>query len=89
MVMQYAPQFLLAGITLLIGWQVIRLLLVGLEKALSVRAVDPTLAPFLGSIIGWAVRLVLLISVASMVGVQTTSFVAVVGAAGLAIGLAF
>jgi small conductance mechanosensitive channel len=50
--------------------------------------VDSTLTPFLNSIIGWGLKVALLISVASMVGVQTTSFVAVIGAAGLAIGLA-
>jgi small conductance mechanosensitive channel len=46
------------------------------------------LAPFLKSLIGWVLRVVLVLSVASMVGIQTTSFVAILGAAGLAVGLA-
>ncbi len=88
MVAEYAPMVLLAFFTLIIGLQVIKLVMRGIEKALSLRAVDSTLAPFLNSIIGWVLRLVLFLSVASMLGIQTTSFIAVLGAAGLAIGLA-
>jgi small conductance mechanosensitive channel len=50
--------------------------------------VDPTLIPFMGSLVSWVLKLLLFISVASMVGIATTSFVAVLGAAGLAVGLA-
>ncbi len=74
--------------TLVVGWSLIKFVLRLVEKSLHSRAVDPTLAPFLNSVVGWSLRIVLLISVASMIGVQTTSFVAVMGAAGLAIGLA-
>ena len=44
--------------------------------------------PFLKSLASWVLKILLFISVASMVGIATTSFVAVLGAAGLAIGLA-
>jgi len=50
--------------------------------------VEPTLAPFVTSLTGWILKLLLFISVASMIGIATTSFIAVLGAAGLAIGLA-
>lgn len=50
--------------------------------------VDPTLIPFMGSLVSWMLKVLLFISVASMIGIATTSFVAVLGAAGLAIGLA-
>ncbi len=86
--MIYIPKLLLAIATLVIGWMIIKMLMRGIQRALSLRSVDPTLAPFICSIAGWTLRLVLLISVASMVGIQTTSFVAVIGAAGLAVGLA-
>jgi small conductance mechanosensitive channel len=86
--MQYAPQFLLALFTLVFGLWAIKLVMRVVKKGLDSPAIDPTLAPFINSIVGWSLRLVLLISVASMVGVQTTSFVAVLGAAGLAVGLA-
>lgn len=49
--------------------------------------VDPTLIPFMGSLVSWLLNVLLFISIASMVGVATTSFIAVLGAAGLAIGL--
>jgi small conductance mechanosensitive channel len=52
------------------------------------RNLDPSLGSFLGGLLGWSLKIMLLISVASMVGIATTSFVAVIGAAGLAIGLA-
>ncbi|WP_156508856.1 mechanosensitive ion channel family protein, partial [Oleiphilus sp. HI0132] len=50
--------------------------------------VDATLGQFVCSILSVILKVVLLISVASMVGIETTSFVAVLGAAGLAVGLA-
>lgn len=85
---QYAPKFILALLTLFVGLWVIGVVMGVLRRGLSSKSVDPTLAPFIGSLVGWLLRLVLLISVASMVGIQTTSFVAVLGAAGLAVGLA-
>lgn len=88
MILDYAPKLALAIITLLIGLWVIglvgRLLKVSMEKS----KVDPTLVPFISSLVGWILKLLLFISVASMIGIATTSFIAVLGAAGLAIGLA-
>lgn len=88
MILDYAPKLALAIITLLIGLWVIglvgKLLKVSMEKS----KVDPTLVPFISSLVGWILKLLLFISVASMIGIATTSFIAVLGAAGLAIGLA-
>lgn len=86
--MEYGPKVLLALITLIIGLWVIRGMSNVLGRVLSNRQVDPTLAPFLNSLLGWGLRALLFISVASMIGIETTSFVAVLGAAGLAVGLA-
>jgi small conductance mechanosensitive channel len=84
----YAPKLALAIITLLIGLWIIsgisKLVTASMERS----KVDPTLIPFMGSLVSWVLKLLLFISVASMVGIATTSFVAVLGAAGLAIGLA-
>jgi len=49
---------------------------------------DESLRPFVSSLLGWTLKILLFISIASMVGIATTSFIAVVGAAGLAIGFA-
>src|SRR5690606_22091418 len=48
----------------------------------------PTLNSFLRGLVSVVLKVLLLVSVASMVGIATTSFVAVIGAAGLAVGLA-
>lgn len=50
--------------------------------------VEPSLIDFIGNMMAIIMRLLLLISVAGMLGIETSSFVAVIGAAGLAIGLA-
>lgn len=84
----YAPRLVLSILTLLIGLWIISGI-TKLVKASMVRSkVDPTLVPFMGSLVSWLLKLLLFISVASMIGVATTSFIAVLGAAGLAIGLA-
>ncbi|MDX1756332.1 MAG: mechanosensitive ion channel [Marinobacter sp.] len=86
MVMAYAPKVVLALITLLIGLWLISKLVGVLETRLTAK--DPTLSKFLCGLIGVTLKILLLISVASMVGIATTSFIAVMGAAGLAVGLA-
>jgi small conductance mechanosensitive channel len=84
----YAPKLALAIITLIIGLWVIGILAKLLKVSMEKSHVDPTLIPFISSLISWIFKLLLFISVASMVGIATTSFIAVLGAAGLAIGLA-
>ncbi|PLY08840.1 MAG: mechanosensitive ion channel protein [Arcobacter sp.] len=85
---EYAPKLALAIITLIVGLFIIGVIIKILEKALITSKTDETLIPFLKSLTSWALKLLLFISVASMVGIATTSFIAVLGAAGLAVGLA-
>lgn len=84
----YVPKLLLALIVLIAGIWIISRLKKSLKKGLGKRNYDPSLIPFLVGIISAILYAVLIISVASMVGIATTSFIAVLGAAGLAIGLA-
>ncbi len=86
--LEYAPKLALAIITLLIGLWIIRLLSKVMKASMEKSKVDPTLVPFIVSLTSWILKLLLFISVASMIGIATTSFIAVLGAAGLAIGLA-
>lgn len=86
--MGYGPKLLLAIITLFIGFRIIKFILKLLSKSFERRNVDESLRPFLSSLVEWLLKIMLFISVASMVGIATTSFVAIIGAAGLAIGLA-
>ncbi|MBW3545224.1 MAG: mechanosensitive ion channel [Bacteroidetes bacterium] len=84
----YIPKLILALLTLLVGLWLIGKLIQFVRSTLIRRKADPSLIPFLSSIINVILVVVLIISVASMVGIETTSFVAILGAAGLAIGLA-
>lgn len=87
-VVGYALKFGLALLTLAIGWWLINALTRRVATVLSARKVDPALTGFVGSIANIILKILLVVSVASMIGVETTSFIAVIGAAGLAIGLA-
>lgn len=84
----YAPKLVLALITLFIGLWIINRLTAGVGKAFARGGIEATLQKFLLNLMNFGLKGLLLISVASMVGIETTSFIAVLGAAGLAIGLA-
>jgi small conductance mechanosensitive channel len=59
-----------------------------MEKTMKHQNVDESLRGFLESLVGVLLKVLIILSVASMVGVQTTSFIAIIGAAGLALGFA-
>ena len=84
----YIPKLLLAIIILLIGLKLISLLVKLFDVALQKSDTDATLRPFLKNLTAWLLKLMLFISLASMLGIETTSFVAVLGAASFAVGLA-
>ena len=88
LLMGYGPKLILAIITLIIGLWVIKLFVKGLRKGMERKKTDASLQGFLLSLIGILLKIMLVISVASMVGIQMTSFIAILGAAGLAVGLA-
>lgn len=87
LVLTHGPQLVLAILTLIIGLWVINKV-VSFSQSKMDKNVDETLHKFVGSLVSFGLKGLLLISVASMVGIATTSFIAVLGAAGLAIGLA-
>lgn len=84
----WGPKLLLAAGTLTVGWWAIRWFVRFFGMALERNHVDVSLRYFLRSLLDVALKVLLVLSAASMVGIATTSFVAVLGAAGLAIGLA-
>jgi len=88
MTMAYLPKVLLALLTLIIGLKVIKWLVRLSDKGMKKKKVDLSLRHFFASLISIGLKVILVISVISMLGVATTSFIAVLGAAGLAIGLA-
>ncbi len=84
----YVPKLLLAVVTFIIGLWIIRFITRVLEKGMTRTGIDVSLQRFFGSMVAVLLKVLLLISVASMIGIATTSFVAILGAAGLAVGLA-
>ena len=74
---------------LIIGLWIIRILLKGVSKVFANKHLDETLRPFLLTLIGFSLKILLFISIAGIVGVPTTSFAALLAGAGLAIGAAF
>jgi len=77
-----------AIVVLIIGRMVAGLVRSSVRKAMTKAEIDATLIPFVASLIYYAVLAVVVIAVLSLFGIQTTSLIAVLGAAGLAVGLA-
>jgi len=87
-VITFGPRLIGAIITLIIGWWIIGIIQRSVRKNFEKREMEPSLRGFLNSIIGILLKILLLISVIGMIGVQMTSFIAILGAAGLAVGMA-
>jgi small conductance mechanosensitive channel len=88
MALEYFPKLALALLTLAAGLWLIRLLVKFLGKVLESRKVDESLRPFLKTVVSVVMRVLLLISVMGMIGIEMTSFIALIGAVGLSIGMA-
>ena len=85
---EFAPKILLAILTVVIGNWVIGLLVKGMKHAMQGRSLDVSLQSFLESLISVGLRVIVFIMAAGVLGFQTTSLVAILGAASLAVGLA-
>lgn len=86
--LEYGPKLAGAIIVWIIGSIVIKAIIKGVESVLNKRKIDESLKPFLKGIIGALLKVMLVISVLGMLGIEMTSFVAILGAAGLAVGMA-
>lgn len=87
MALEYSPKLITALIILFIGLYVVRLLNRLVRRIMIKREMDPTLSRFLADSLLWALRGLLFITFISKLGIETSSFVAILGAAGLAVGL--
>ena len=91
-VISYALDFgyKLAGaiVALILGLWIIKLLTKGLIALMKARDLDQSLQPFLRSLLNITLKALLIVSVLSMLGIEMTSFIAILGAAGLAVGMA-
>ena len=84
----YAVDIAIAILIVILGRIVVRLLTGAAGKLMQRRGVDDTLRKFVVSIVSALLMAVVFIAALGQLGVETTSLVAIVGAAGLAIGLA-
>lgn len=87
-VQEYGFQIAKALVVLLIGWLLIKYLILLLKKILKRSSVDDSAIPVLLTVSDFGLKLLLLLQVAGMLGFDTTSLIAMLGAAGLAVGFA-
>ena len=85
---EYTPRVIGALLVLVIGFWLIRRLSYLATRSMEKRDLDISLRTFLKSLISIGLKIILIVTVAGMIGIGTTSFVTIIGAAGLAIGLA-
>jgi small conductance mechanosensitive channel len=83
----YSPKVISAFIILFVGLYAIRIINRIIRKIMVKRELDPTLTKFLADILLWVLRVLLFVSFISKLGIETSSFVAILGAMGLAVGL--
>jgi len=87
-IVNFSPKVVAAILILIIGLWLTKRIVKITRKLMGTRGVDETLQKFLGDLIGWVLKVLIFIVAISQLGVETTSFIAILGAAGLAVGLA-
>lgn len=87
LLIDYSPKVISAFTILFVGLYVIRLINRFIRRIMIKRQLDPTLTKFLADILLWVLRGLLFVTFISKLGIETSSFVAILGAMGLAVGL--
>jgi len=85
---QYGLRLLGAIVVLIIGLWIIKILGRSSQRLMNKGNIDASLSSFLKSLIDIILKVLLIITVMGMMGIQMTSFIALLGAAGLAVGMA-
>jgi small conductance mechanosensitive channel len=88
LVLEYGLPILKAIAILLIGLWIIKMAMKLFRKGLDGRDLEPSLKTFFVSMVGTLLKILLAISVLGTLGIEMTSFIAILGAAGLAVGMA-
>ncbi|WP_294818410.1 mechanosensitive ion channel domain-containing protein [uncultured Flavobacterium sp.] len=84
----YVPSLISAVIVLCLGLLIIKLFRRIVKNLMTKKDLDPTLLKFVLDVFTWVFRVILFVTVIDQLGVKTTSLMAALGAAGIAIGLA-
>ena len=87
LILEYSPKFVVAIIILVVGLWATSFITKTAKKVMIKRNVELTLSNFIGNLIFWTLRVLLFVTVISKLGIETSAFVTILGAAGLAIGL--
>jgi small conductance mechanosensitive channel len=87
-VLNYGPKLVIGLVVLFVGFRLIRWVLNRSQQRMHEKAVADSVKPFLLSLLGVALRILLIIGVMQIIGIQLTLFTAIVGAFGVAAGLA-
>ena len=87
-IMQYGPKLIAAVLVWIIGGMIVSAITNGFGRMMDKKDTDPSLRPFLKSLVGSLLKVMLAITVLGMLGIEMTSFIAILGAAGLAVGMA-
>jgi small conductance mechanosensitive channel len=88
LLLDFGPKIIGAIVVLLIGKWIAKFIKNIIHKIMTKKSVDPTLVGFVSNLAYFAMLLFIIIFSITLLGIETTSFVAILGAAGLAIGLA-
>ncbi|WP_431157430.1 mechanosensitive ion channel family protein [Winogradskyella poriferorum] len=88
LIVDFGPKIIGAILIWIIGSWVIRVIKNVLKKTLNKGNYDESLKKFLLNLVSWALKVILIVVILGTVGVETTSFAAILAAAGLAIGMA-
>lgn len=85
--LDYSPKLIAAFLVLFVGMYVIKLINKLIRNIMVRRELEPTLSNFFADILNWTLKIMLVVMFISKLGIETSSFVAILGAAGLAVGL--
>jgi len=88
LLIQWGPKIAGALVFLVIGLWVAGFLTKGFNRMMIKRDLDPNLRPMLRGLVGMILKVMVVISFIGMLGIEATSFIAILGAAGLAVGMA-
>ncbi|CDL87815.1 small-conductance mechanosensitive channel MscS [Xenorhabdus cabanillasii] len=88
LLLEYAVNIVFAILILIVGLAVAKLANKAVKRVMTLRGIDATISDFLSAIIRYAIVAFTIVAVLGKLGVQTASVIAVIGAAGLAVGLA-
>lgn len=88
MIVEYGTSLIYALVVLLLGLWIANIITRSMKKMMLKSNLDASLVPFLTSLIGTTLKILVVISALGMLGIEMTSFIAILGAAGLAIGMA-